>query len=137
MLIESKELPEFTGLSPRGSRYTKGLQYLGLKEGVGHEHAEKSRGVLHQDLGAKGKETWEFRLRTLSLFVPSFLSAAKMAQGLGCSVSSAVPRISTAVSCVRNSACKLICQFVQKLLLPTCRALFSQLREEIILEFAF
>lgn len=62
VLIESKELPEFTGLSPRGTRYTKVLRDLDLKERVGYKHVEKSRGILPQDLGAKGKESWEFRL---------------------------------------------------------------------------
>lgn len=119
------------------TRYTKGLQDLDLKERVGHEQVEKRRDILRQDLGAKGKESWEFRLGTLSLFVPSFPSAIKMAQGLGCLVSSAVLEISPAWSCVRSTACKLICQFVQKLLLPTCRALLSPLREGIVLELAF
>lgn len=138
MLIESKELPELTGLSPWGTRYTKGLQDLDLKERVRHEQVEKRRDILRQDLGAKGKESWEFRLGTLSLFVPSFPSAIKMAQGLGCLVSSAVLEISPASSCVRSTAYKILsCQFVQKLLLPTNRALLSPLREGIVLELAF
>lgn len=64
---------------------------LDLEERVGYEYVEKGRGVLHQDLGANRRILGNLcRRHFLYLSLAPFLSDTKMAQGLGCLVSSTV-----------------------------------------------